>query len=363
MFWRKKVTKVITHIITTIEKGGAENQLLILAKQQKNQGFDINVIYLKGRPELKENFEKYGISVDTSYANKNLMTQVLKLKLALIEKKVIIHAHLPRAELVATLVKKENILIISKHNSEKFFPAAPFVISRLLANFVFKNADHCICISKSVLNYLKEIKEISDEKKTSVVYYGIDNSQEVDNDLGRSKNVSTIGTIGRLVEQKNYPVLLKAFKGLHLTNPHIRLLIVGDGKLKNKLKSLASDLGIADAIEWVGRTHLIEEAFRKMDVFVLPSIYEGFGLVLLEAMQHRVPIIASDVSAIPEVLGAQYKGLFRSNSDADLLIMLMKAMEPNFRDLLVSEYSGRLNFFDSIEMGNKISSIYSQILD
>lgn len=357
------MAKAITHIITTIENGGAENQLLILAKQQKYQGFNVNVIYLKGKPDLKENFEKYGISVNTSYANRNLLTQILKLKSVFAGKRGIIHAHLPRAELVAALIKKTNILIVSKHNSERFFPAAPFIISRLLANFVFVNADHCICISKSVLDYLKDIKEIWGDAKISIVYYGIDNIHQISFNVSNSKNVRVIGTIGRLVEQKNYPVLLKAFMGLHLNNPHLKLSIIGDGKLEKKLKSLANDLGISDAIEWIGRTNLIDEEFNKMDVFVLPSIYEGFGLVLLEAMQHRVPIIASNVSAIPEVLGEQYMGLFESNSDAALLDMLKKAMDPSFRDLLVSEYPERLIYFDSVKMETQISLIYSQILD
>ena len=362
MFWGGKVVKAITHIITTIEKGGAENQLLILAKQQKLQGFNVTVVYLKGKPDLKENFENFGISVNTTYANRNLLTQILKLKSFFVGKRDVIHAHLPRAELVAALIKKTNTLIISKHNSERFFPAAPLMISRLLAKFVFANTDHCICISKSVLDYLKEIKEIGDDAKISIVYYGIENSKKISSNVNNFKNVRVIGAIGRLVEQKNYPVLLKAFGGLLSINPSLKLLIVGEGKLEKKLKSFAKDLGISNAIEWRGKTHLVDEEFKRMDVFVLPSIYEGFGLVLLEAMQHGVPIIASNVSAIPEVLGGQYKGLFQSNSDDDLLNMLCKAMELSFRDSLVSEYSERLNLFDSVKMERKISLIYSQVL-
>lgn len=355
------MVKSITHIITTIEKGGAENQLLILAKQQINQGIKVTVINLKGRAELKESFESYGVTVNTSYANRHLLTQILRLKSSFFGRKNIIHAHLPRAELVGALIKNSNKLIVSKHNSERFFPAAPFIISRFLANFVFKKADHCICISKSVLNYLKEIKEIGDVTKTSIVYYGIDNSQQMTSEVNNSKNVKVIGAVGRLVEQKNYPVLFNAFKGLLLNNPKLKLSIVGEGKLEKKLKEFANYLGISDSIEWVGKTHSVDMEFKRMDIFVLPSIYEGFGLVLLEAMLHKVPIIASNTSAIPEVLGGQYKGLFESNSDADLLSLLTKAMERGFRDSLICEYPERLKIFDSVKMANKIYLIYSQI--
>ena len=349
----------VFHIITTIEKGGAENQLLILAKLQKTLGFNVTIIYLKGGPDLKENFESYGVSVNSNFVNTNILIQILKLRLFLNKNKGVIHAHLPRAELVASLVKQSNFLVISKHNAERFFPSAPFILSRFLAKFVFAISDHCICISRSVFSYLNEINEIRICRKISVVYYGIDNINQENFKGENSKNVEIIGTIGRLVEQKNYPILLKAFSRLHLSHPSLRLVIIGDGKLKNQLKSLANDLGILNAIEWVGKTNFIDKELKRMDLFVLPSLYEGFGLVLLEAMQCGVPIIASNVSAIPEVLGEQYEGLFKSNDDSDLFRMLTSAMDPNFRSSLTKGYSDKLSFFDSKKMVAQINSIYS----
>jgi glycosyltransferase involved in cell wall biosynthesis len=349
----------VFHIITTIEKGGAENQLLILARLQKSQGLNVTIIYLKGRPDLKENFENYGVSVNSNFVNTNILIQILRLRLFLKKNKGVIHAHLPRAELVASLVKQSNSLVISKHNAERFFPTAPLILSRFFARFVFAISDHCICISRSVFTYLSEINEIRNCSKTSVIYYGIDYKNQEIFKGENSKNIQIIGTIGRLVEQKNYPVLLKAFYRLYLKYPSLRLVIIGDGKLKNQLKSLASDLGILDAIEWVGETNFIDKELKRMDLFVLPSLYEGFGLVLLEAMQCDVPIIASNVSAIPEVLGEQYEGLFKSNDDSDLFRMLTNAMDPNFRSLLTKGYSKRLSLFDSKKMVTKIESIYS----
>jgi glycosyltransferase involved in cell wall biosynthesis len=354
------VKNKVFHIITTIEKGGAENQLLILAKLQKTLGLNVTVIYLKGRPDLKENFESYGVSVNSNFVNTNILIQILKLRLFLKKEKGVIHAHLPRAELVASLVKQSNFLVISKHNAERFFPSVPFTISRFLAKFIFAISDHCICISKSVLSYLNEINEIRICSKVSVIYYGIDNINQENFKVKSSKKVEIIGTIGRLVEQKNYPVLLKAFSHLYLSNPGLRLVIIGDGKLKNQLKSFADDLGILNVIEWVGKTNFIDKELKRIDIFVLPSLYEGFGLVLLEAMQCGVPIIASNVSAIPEVLGEQYEGLFQSNDDSDLFRMLTNAMEPSFRNLLTKGYSDRLSFFDSKKMVAKIDSIYSR---
>jgi glycosyltransferase involved in cell wall biosynthesis len=354
------VKNEVFHIITTIEKGGAENQLLILAKLQKTLGLNVTIIYLKGQPDLKTSFESAGVSVNSNYVNKNILMQILKLRLFLKEKKGVIHAHLPRAELVASLVKQSNLLVISKHNAERFFPSAPFIISRFLAKFVFAISDHCICISKSVLGYLNAINEIRICSKVSVIYYGIDNTSQEIFKIKSSKNVEIIGTIGRLVEQKNYPVLLKAFSRLYLNYPGLRLVIIGEGKLKNQLKRFAEDLGILNAIEWVGKTNSVDKELERIDLFVLPSLYEGFGLVLLEAMQCGVPIIASNVSAIPEVLGEQYEGLFESNDDSDLFRMLTSAMELSFRNLLTKGYPDRLSFFDSKKMAAKIDSIYSR---
>ena len=349
----------IIHCITTICRGGAENQLLILVKEQIKNGNEVIVIYLKGAPELRQEFIKCGAEVLDFLVGKNPIFQVMILKKYLVDNRAVLHAHLPRAELLCAISNSGNRFIISKHNSEKFFPKAPNGISRLLSLLVLQKASQCICISDAVGKFLKSIGELRSDTDYRVVHYGISlknnksvNSKNVDN---KNFEKFIVGTIGRIVEQKDYPTLLKAFAIFHNEYANSELLIVGDGDLKQEVIRFAQALGIQENIKWLGRTEDVFSILKKFDVFVLASKYEGFGLVLLEAMQTRVPIVAADNSAISEVLGLNYPGLFKTGDAQDLCI---KIKEVQFTPMdLVEIMDKRLIKFDSREMYKKIDYI------
>ena len=112
---------------------------------------------------------------------------------------------------------------------------------------------------------------------------------------GQSSNYK-IGTIGRLVPQKDYPTLLSAFSSVLKSMPNIDLYVVGEGYLQKDLIELSKSLGINSKVHWLGKTEYIKEFLSKIDLFILPSKYEGFGLVLLEAMIAKKPIIAANNS-------------------------------------------------------------------
>ena len=90
----------IVHCITTIERGGAENQLLILAREQVSGGRDVTVVFLKDTPELLEDFQSAGVSVNKSCYEKNLFLQFIWMIRYFKDNDVFIHAHLPRAEIL-----------------------------------------------------------------------------------------------------------------------------------------------------------------------------------------------------------------------------------------------------------------------
>ena len=123
---------------------------------------------------------------------------------------------------------------------------------------------------------------------------------------------------------------------------------------------MSNSLGINDKVHWVGKTEYTKEFLSKIDLFILPSKYEGFGLVLLEAMVAKKPIIAANNSAIPEVLGKTYEGLF-STGDVNALAQQIKTTfgDKNFSERLVQSYSSQLNLFDPSKMNRDIESVYS----
>jgi len=362
------ISNKVTHLITTIERGGAEKQLLTLASEQIQSGLNVVVLYLKGKPDLRNEFEEAGVEVNNLLVGKSFLKQIFLLYKQLRKNPSPIHAHLPKSELLAAIVVRNKYFIFSRHNSEPFWPGGPRVISNLLSKFVCKRASQGIAISNAVKNYLNKRGEVPSGYTIDVVYYGFqkDTSTNVAG-LGLITNIMTgqssnykIGTIGRLVSQKDYPTLLSAFSNVLKSMPKIDLYVVGEGHLEKDLIELSKSLGIKDMVHWIGKTEYIKEFLSKIDLFVLPSKYEGFGLVLLEAMIANKPIIAADNSAIPEVLGETYEGLF-STGDANALAQQIEIAisNDNFSKRLVNSYSSQLNFFDPSEMNRNIKNIYS----
>ena len=106
------INKKLIHLITTIEFGGAEKQLLILARNQIKQGLEVEVFYLKGKPELKTKFEDLGVKVNSLLVDQPFIFQVTKFRKLIRRNKNFVHAHLPQAELVAALACNKKKFII-----------------------------------------------------------------------------------------------------------------------------------------------------------------------------------------------------------------------------------------------------------
>ena len=360
----------IIHLITTIERGGAEKQLLILTQEQVSQGLDVEVFYLKGKPELKPEFEKFGVKVNQSLVNKTFIKQNIIFRKIIRSRKVVVHAHLPKSELITALTCRKNRFIITRHNSEAFWPGMPKFISNFLSKFVTKKSSHVICISEAVKNYINNRGEVSNSSQISTVHYGYYKNYQTNSSTQNEfstifkpfRSSLKIGTIGRLVNQKDYPTLFSACKSALSKGVELELFIIGEGELRKELEVRVKSLGITKSVHWLGKTADINDYLFELDLFILPSKYEGFGLVLLEVMQAGKPILASNNSSIPEVLGSSYEGLFKTsdvNELSELIIKIQK--DASFPTRLVQTYSDRLSLFAPSNMAGKISQIYENM--
>lgn len=352
--------KSVSHIITTIARGGAENQLKVLVREQLSCGFKVKILYLKGEPELADDFQSLGAEVDSRLHRKNIVFQVISLSRYARNYNGVIHAHLPRAELISAFVVRGRRLIVSRHNAEKFFPCAPFFLSKMLSRYVESQATSVVAISRAVKEYLLKSGEIKYEGKLHIVYYGYDSElKRKPKRVYRSSNsLFTIGTVARLTPQKDLPTLIRAYKRFKLNCPDSRLFIVGSGTLEKELKRLSVQLEISESITWLRRTSDVRLTMESMDLFVLPSKYEGFGLVLLEAIQAGIGVIAARNSAIPEVLGSDSDGLFTTGDYDELFQKLLKFHNEIERKRLIKAQHSRLDVFNPSIMINEMNKIY-----
>ena len=107
------ISKKVTHLITTIERGGAEKQLLTLASEQVQSGLNVFVLYLKGKPDLRNEFEVAGVEVNNLLVGKSFLKQIFLLSKYLRKNPSPVHAHLPKSELLAAIVVTKKYLVFS----------------------------------------------------------------------------------------------------------------------------------------------------------------------------------------------------------------------------------------------------------
>ena len=339
----------IIHIITTIELGGAEKQLLTLASCQKENGDLVEIVFLKDSPSLLNEFTDRGITVNAKFASLAFWRQVLKLRKRREDKDVVFHAHLPRAEILCALALKSKTFIVTRHNTEIFFPTAPKVVSRILSRFVLRRAFASISISKAVSEFIETAREFSKSSKNYLIYYGIParSMKSQFDGIEVSKEIQ-LGTVARLVPQKNLPLLLQTTKEFSKSyTKNFTLSIVGKGPLQESLESQITHLGIQDFIIWRGTLPDLETFYKSLDVFVLLSNYEGLGLVLLEAMAYGIPVIARATSAIPEVLGENHPGLVASEDPLEIARRIWTVLsDASVRKKILENQSVKIKQFD-----------------
>jgi glycosyltransferase involved in cell wall biosynthesis len=361
------INNKVIHLITTLERGGAENQLLILAREQVIQGLDVEVINLKGKPDLVSEFEILGVKVNRFVANKNFFNQIKILRRYFHAHSVLVHTHLPRAEVMAYLTVVKGGFLISRHNYEQFWPSAPKIVSAFLSRIISSRAIGGIAISRALKEYLIENREISNIFPMKVIYYGYGskpdfdfNSNTHDSKISNLTNEAIkIGIISRLVPGKDYPTLFKAIQRVLDGSNNIVLLIVGDGYQKKDLLYLTKTLGIDNKVFWFGKISGITRFLSELDLFVFTSKGEGFGLVILEAMLASKPILASNNSAIPEVLGKNYPGLFETGNYQELASKITRVIEnSDFSRNLIDSYQPQIELFNPKKMAKIVKHTY-----
>jgi glycosyltransferase involved in cell wall biosynthesis len=148
-----------------------------------------------------------------------------------------------------------------------------------------------------------------------VVHPGVDLQPEPD----RAEIGPVVGTAGRLAPVKRLDLLLSAAAKLRPEFPGMRVLIAGDGASRSELESLVRDLSLRDTVEFVGWRRDLAGFHRELGVFCIPSEHEGFGLAALEAMASGLPVIASRVEGLSELIEDGSSGYLVAAGDADSL--------------------------------------------
>ncbi|MCP4350577.1 MAG: glycosyltransferase [Desulfobacterales bacterium] len=174
-------------------------------------------------------------------------------------------------------------------------------------------------------------------QKIRVVINGVDTerfSRKKENkiirdSLGIKKDDVVIGTLGRLVPVKNQSLLIKAFAVLTERFPNIKLMLVGDGPLKDDLTELANSLGLSSQVIFPGRRSDTPEMLNCMDIFALTSLSEGMSNTILEAMSSGLPVVATNVGGNPELVDDDVTGILVQSDNGKALADAFTALTEN----------------------------------
>jgi colanic acid/amylovoran biosynthesis glycosyltransferase len=173
-----------------------------------------------------------------------------------------------------------------------------------------RDARFVICISEFARSQLMTLIEPEHWGKLRVVHCGVDVERFARVDHDRNHDPVQIACVGRLVPEKGQPLLIEAVAAIVRSGADVRVTFAGDGPERPALEQLATELRVADRIEFLGAVpHTdVDELLRRTDIFCLPSFAEGVPIVLMEAMAMELPVVASRVMGIPELIEDRVSG-------------------------------------------------------
>lgn len=360
----------ILHITSGLALGGAERMLLTLVKELDKEKYNIKVCCWRGKRELKKDIEDAGVQViDLEQEDGNIFKVSLKLRKVIKNNNIqLIHSYLFDADLCGFLAGKSTgvPVIVSSVPSFTFLRSKKHQLRYKLMSLFF---DSFIPISKAIAEYMVKYCRIKPAKLV-VVHPGFLNKFNLEKDkeeikrmredFGLVENDIVIGTVARLDPRKGYHYLLESVAQVFKIYPTVKFLFVGEGELKPELEEFAKKLSISSKIIFVGKVTNIPSFLSLLDIFVLASLDEGFGIVILEAMTASLPVVASRVGGIPEIINNNETGFLVKPADSKALAEgIIKLVEDkDLRARMGNLAKAEVKKFNSKEMTRKIEKIY-----
>jgi glycosyltransferase involved in cell wall biosynthesis len=307
------------HKITGI--GGSERHLLTLLPALRERGVDARFLGLDVPGSDAARFYAELGSAEVPFEHVRC-TRDVNPRMALDVIKAVrrgrpdlLHTHLVHADIYGSIAARAGDVpfVSSRHNDDRYL-LGPF---RHLDRLFARRVRRIIAISDAVRRFLEQAGLPPERLVT--VHYGLDTlpdaaSEVKPSDLGITPEAPLLLAIGRLTAQKDHATLLRAFARTHGEHPDAVLVILGIGPLEDETRALVSQLGLDGAVVLPGRLE-IRDWLERADIFVHTSRWEGFGMVLLEAMLAGLPIVATRVSAVPEVVADNVTGILVAPGD------------------------------------------------
>ncbi len=292
--------------------GGAETMCENLTHALEKLGHQVVVVsLLTEHTPISQRMEQAGIRI--LYLDKKLgldLSMVKKLcRVMKQEKPDVVHSHLNAIKYVGLAARLAGIktYVHTVHNvADK---EAEGTLQKIVNRIYFRLGWSVpVALSPEVQASIADFYGM-EKSKIPVAYNGIDLSRCQPKGSYRLGETVKLLHIGRFNEQKNHKLLLSVFAKLYREDPRCRLWLVGDGELRPEMEALAKELGVLDAVQFFGAQSDVHPYLQDADLFLLPSLYEGMPMTIIEAMATALPIAAAEVGGLPDMLKNGESGL------------------------------------------------------
>jgi len=367
--------KKILHMIGGGEIGGAEELVFTLLKMTDPSRYEVHLVCLCKGP-FAHLVDKEGIPTLTIPMRHRMDVSKIKAVRSYIRKHQIdlIHTHGVRANLIGRpAAQRENIPIVTTFHSMLHYDYDALwkvFMARLLTMYGNHYTDRFIAISHAIKDDLLDMHIPAD--KIQVIHSGLDiskftstqNPEKIRQQFNLDSDRLTFTMVARFHPVKGHRYFLEAARKLLDAGINAQFLLIGEGLYRRELEARARDLGIDTFVHMPGYYRQVEDVYRISDVLCVPSLMEGLGLVILEAMHFGVPVIASSVGGIPELIEDGKSGILIPPADVQAFYnaMYKLAVDQDLALALAREGKEQVKHFTIENMARQVEECYSELI-
>lgn len=327
--------KRITFFIGALPQGGAERVITILTDRLVEEGYDVTLILLRDKPIFYSINKKVKIVViEKNTGTNNIITNFFWLRRFFRSNRGLCISFLAQYNIlaIAASIAINNVLLVADRNDPRHWPKNKCL--RLLRNLSYRFADGVILQTE----YNKQYFCKTVQKKSVVIPNPVDLGEMRGIAIGNEHRHDVIN-VARLMPQKNQRMLIHAFKSVVAIHPEYRLLIYGDGPLKDDLEEYIKTNNLDKYVFLKGTTNEIYNRIAESEIFVLTSFFEGMPNALIEAMCLGVACISTRVSGAQELIDDSVNGLLIDINNEDQIVekICMLIDNEQFRMSIASE--------------------------
>ena len=327
----------VCHIFPSLPLHGAENHFLKLCKNLDHSKVRTTILVIQSRGELAPDFEALGIPVTLVPKRSRYDLSVVPRIREYLNKGDfdLVHTHLFTANFWGRLgaLGRPQVLVSSAHNVVAEERPLLVRVENLLDRILTLGTDAVFCVTGQVAASMRHDaglppgKLVPIENGLSLPPPSGKTKAEIRRELGLPEDRIFLAVIGRFSTQKNHRGFLEALGTVVARHPEVLVLFAGEGELEGEIRAEAESRGLIPFLRFLGLRRDVPRILEALDLFVLPSLWEGLPNVMLEAMAAGVPVVATRVGGVPDVLTDGETGILCETSSSAIAEGILRALD------------------------------------